>query len=429
MRNNHQSENATRMAQAKTRTAQANTGTRQDLTHAEQAQTRIVEAALRASETRMRLAAEATAVGIWEWNVVTNKILWDAQMFRIYGIPPTKDGYIEYDTWAGLVLPEDLALQEAMLQDTVRNSARGFREFRIRRPGETKCRHIQAGETVRTNDQGRAEWVVGTNLDITERKTAEEKIHQLNVNLEQRVAERTAQLKTANAELEAFSYSVSHDLRAPLRHVMGFVNLLQKDAASSLSEKNLKHLKTISDSAKRMGNLIDDLLDFSRVGRAVLNMTSVPLDQLVQETLGDLKEETKERKIVWEIWPLPTVRADRPLLRLVLVNLIANALKFTSQRAEAKIEIASAPGKNDEAVIFVRDNGAGFDPSYAHKLFGVFQRLHSDAEFEGTGIGLANVQRIIHRHGGRVWAEGRVDAGASFYFSIPKSTNGDIHGH
>jgi light-regulated signal transduction histidine kinase (bacteriophytochrome) len=178
-----------------------------------------------------------------------------------------------------------------------------------------------------------------------------------------------------------------------------------------------------------MGDLIDDLLDFSRVGRAVLNKTSVQLDQLIQETLGDFEEETKDRIITWEISPLPTVCADRALLRLVLVNLISNALKFTSHRAEAKIQIGSAPGKNGETVIFIRDNGAGFDPSYAHKLFGVFQRLHSNAEFEGTGIGLANVQRIIHRHGGSVWADGCVDAGATFYFSIPKQINGDINGH
>jgi light-regulated signal transduction histidine kinase (bacteriophytochrome) len=207
---------------------------------------------------------------------------------------------------------------------------------------------------------------------------------------------------------------------------MGFADLLKKEAGPSLSEKSLGHLTTISQSAQRMGTLIDDLLTFSRVGRSEIQKTDVNLDQLVQETLGDFQSETKGRKIVLNVHPLPFVRADRAMLRLVLVNLISNAVKFTSRRAEAKIEIGCAPGKNGETVVFVRDNGAGFDPQYTHKLFGVFQRLHSSEEFEGTGIGLANVQRIILRHGGRVWAEGVVDGGATFYFSIPNQS-GAIH--
>ena len=250
----------------------------------------------------------------------------------------------------------------------------------------------------------------------------------LNAELEQRVAERTAQLQAANEELEAFSYSVSHDLRAPLRHVMGFADLLQKEAGPSLSEKSLAHLKTISQAAERMGELIDDLLAFSRAGRAELQKTDVNLDELVRETLGDFQADTQERNIAWEIHPLPAVWADRALLRQVLVNLISNAVKFTGARAEAKIEIGCAPNTNGETVIFIRDNGAGFDPQYAAKLFGVFQRLHSSAEFEGTGIGLANVQRIIRRHGGRTWAEGAVEGGATFYFSIPKPKE-DLNGN
>jgi PAS domain S-box-containing protein len=272
------------------------------------------------------------------------------------------------------------------------------------------------------NEQGKPRQYVAIHTEITEHKAVEEKIQQLNVELEQRVVERTAQLQTANKELEAFSYSVSHDLRAPLRHVLGFVDMLRQDAGLSLSKGCLGHLAKISQAAKQMGQLVDDLLSFSRLAQSDMRRTEVNLDRLVKEALREFQGETKGRNIVWEVHPLPAVRADRALLRVVLVNLISNAVKFTGTRAEAKIEIGCAPSGDAETVIFIRDNGAGFDPRYAGKLFGVFQRLHSRNEFEGTGIGLANVQRIVHRHGGRTWAEGVVDGGATFYFSIPKQT-------
>jgi signal transduction histidine kinase len=239
--------------------------------------------------------------------------------------------------------------------------------------------------------------------------------------LELRVQQRTAQLEAANQELDAFSYSVSHDLRAPLRHIRGFASLLQEDAASALGDVGRGHVERIMSAAARMSQLIDDLLAFARLGRAPLATQPVALEALVLEAQRDVMADAGDRLIDWHIdAEAIVVSADAALLRQVLLNLLSNAVKYTRGRSPAQIEVrAQIDAARGEVVVAVRDNGAGFDPRYADRLFGVFQRLHSSDEFEGVGVGLANVRRIVHRHGGRTWAEGVKNQGATFWFTLP----------
>jgi PAS domain S-box-containing protein len=251
-----------------------------------------------------------------------------------------------------------------------------------------------------------------TARDVTEQKRAEEEI-----------IRQKGELEATNKELEAFSYSVSHDLRAPLRHIDGFVKLIEKQAAEKLDERGRRYLGIIANSARDMGNLIDDLLVFSRMSRTELHRINVAPESLVDEVVDSLQGEIHGRRIDWKLGALPQVEADPSMLRQVWANLIGNAVKYTRPREPAEIEIG-CNADNGEFVFHIRDNGVGFDMQYAHKLFGVFQRLHRAEDFEGTGIGLANVQRIVHRHGGRVWADGKVDGGATFFFSLPKTKTG-----
>ena len=257
-------------------------------------------------------------------------------------------------------------------------------------------------------------------VETLNRRRSEKRIHKLNEELNHHLL----QAEAANKELEAFSYSVSHDLRSPLRHIAGFVELLNKRDTSSLDEKSRHYLQVISESAQKMGALIDDLLEFSRMGRAGMIKAEINFDALVREVISELKEITDGREIIWEINPLPKVEGDAVMRRLVMTNLITNALKFTRPRPQARIGIGAITDNPNETLFYVRDNGVGFDMKYVDKLFGLFQRLHTLEEFEGTGIGLANVQRIIHRHGGRIWAEGAIDNGAVFWFSLPHTEGG-----
>jgi PAS domain S-box-containing protein len=258
--------------------------------------------------------------------------------------------------------------------------------------------------------------VSGAVRDVSERKHRDDHIQELN----QELTRRSTEVEAINKELEAFAYSISHDLRAPLRHMAGYTELLQKNASARLDDKDRRYMTIILEAAKRMGTLIDDLLSFSRIGRAERKESMVSLEELVKEIQGEALSETEGRNVAWKIGPLPDLYGDRSMLKLALLNLMSNAVKFTRNCPQAVIEIGYTDQSADGIVVFIKDNGVGFDMKYVSKLFGVFQRLHRAEEFEGTGIGLATVQRIIHRHGGHVWAESQVGVGTTFYFSIPR---------
>jgi PAS domain S-box-containing protein len=293
-----------------------------------------------------------------------------------------------------------------------------------------ELREIRVSASLLPLEHGTPRTMVSVFEDITERLQAERlreraqaELERLNRELEDRVRSRTAQLVAANNELEAFSYSVSHDLRAPVRHIDGFVKLLEREFPPP-TEKATHYLRTIAASSRRMGTLIDDLLALSRTARAPLEMRKVALRALLEEVLRDLRPDTAQRAIDWRIGSLPAVRGDPSLLRVVLHNLLANAVKYTRRQRAAIIEVGLERMDSGEAAVFVRDNGVGFDMSNADRLFGVFQRLHRDEEFEGTGIGLATARRIVHRHGGRIWGEGDPERGALFRFTVELAGEG-----
>ena len=264
----------------------------------------------------------------------------------------------------------------------------------------------------------------GTVRDITERQASEAEIRQLNEDLEYRVSERTLELTSINAELDAFAYSVSHDLRAPLRHIGGFVELLESELGEAISDDAKRYVTTIIDSSRKMGELIDDLLGFSRMSRTDMVKCDVDFNELVDDVIEQLLPDVGDREVQWVISPLPSVKADPALMAMVWMNLIQNSLKFTRDRNPTVIEIGVCEPEISGHTFYVKDNGVGFDSRYADKLFGVFQRLHREEEFEGTGIGLANVRRIVQRHGGGVRAESSIGSGATFYMNLPTELTG-----
>lgn len=372
--------------------------------------------ALRISEASLANAQRIAHIGNWDWNIPANELRWSDEIYRIFGVAPQEFG-ATYDAFIDYVHPDDREFVGRAVSDALLGKKPYSIDHRIvLSGGAEKIVHEQA--EVIFDEAGRAVKMSGTVQDVTERKRAEEEVRKLNVELEQRVAGRTKELQAAYDELEAFSYSVAHDLRAPLRIIEGFSRILLKEYDKSLDSTGRDYLARVQGASQRMGQLIDALLKLSHVMRTGITREDVDLSALAGNVAEELKKSQPERRAAFVIKEGLLAKGDPSLLRLVLENLIGNAWKFTSKKEQAAIEIGIETAADGSAVYFVKDNGAGFDMKYADRLFNPFQRLHAEIEFPGTGIGLATVQRIIQRHGGRIWADGQKDRGATFYFTI-----------
>jgi PAS domain S-box-containing protein len=375
--------------------------------------------ALAASETRYQRLFETAQDGILLLDSETAQIT-DANPFLTDLLGYSRQELVGKKLW-DIGLFQDISLSQDAFRKLQETEYVRYEDL----PLQTKSGHCINVEFVSNVYLAGGQRVIQCNIrDISDRKRAADKILKLNLELERRVEERTAALAAAKEDMEAFTYSAAHDLRAPLRHLNAFAELLAKNARGKLDESGVRYLAKIAASARRMGLLLDGLLAFARLGRAAIKPTTVSVAQLVGDFREEHRAELEDRQVTWKTGPLPTVYADPGLFGAALTNLLSNALKFTRKCKESIIEIGGRR-ENGMVIIFVKDNGAGFDMAYADKLFQVFHRLHREEEFEGTGVGLAIVGRIIERHGGRVWAESALGKGATFYFSLPEGGGAD----
>ncbi len=370
-------------------------------------------------EWKNRYEAVVRASGhlLYDWNPQTGKIIFGGDLERSigYSLAEMTGGITQ---WQSLVHPEDLQAFQTECDRAVASKKPLSLEYRVvHRDG--MVRYLQDNGYPLIDSEGKVSSVVGFRMDITSRKRDEERIRQMNSELERRVLERTAELEFANKEMEAFCYSISHDLRAPLRSIRGYSEIVLQEYGEKLDDRGEEYLKRACESAAHMNQLLDDLLRLSVISRGELRRDETNLNQLAQDIVAGLKSAEPQRKVKIKITRGLTTHGDARLLRIALGNLLSNAWKFTSRKTDALIEFGSAE-ENGEQCFFVRDNGEGFEMEWKHRLFGVFERLHSTKDFPGTGIGLAIVQRIIQRHGGRIWAEGKRLQGATFYFTLGK---------
>jgi PAS domain S-box-containing protein len=374
------------------------------------------EEQLRRSEHGLAEAQRIAHLGNWELDLVHNVLTWSDEIYRIFEIDPEKFG-ASYEAFLNTIHPDDRELVNNAYTESLKSKKPYDIAHRLLMQ-DGRVKYVNEKCETHYGEDGKPLRSVGTVHDITELKRAEDEVNALNRELEQRVVARTADLEAANKELESFSYSVSHDLRTPLRAIDGFSGMLLEDYAGKLDDEGKRLLNVVRDNTIRMGQLIDDILKFSRTGRLELTFAKIDMEKLAREVLAELQPSVADGKLQVEIEPIPPARGDNAMMHQVFVNLLSNAIKFSRNRDIARIKVGGAI-EGDEAVYYVKDNGAGFDMEFADKLFGVFQRLHGVTEFEGTGIGLAIVKRIVTRHGGRVWAEGKVNEGATIYFALP----------
>ena len=365
------------------------------------------------------LAAKATNDVLWDWDLKTQALWWGDTFYSKFGYT-REETSPDISSWKTRIHPEDLERVTQGIEDAIRHRKENWEaayRFRLS-SGEYAIIHDRG--YIKVNAAGSPERMVGAMIDITKETRAREEILRLNREMKQHIARRDIEIAAATSALEAFSYSVSHDLRAPIRHIISFAELLNRSNSDRLNEDGLRYLARIVESGQRMRELIEALLELSRLGRVKMQGSQLNLTSMVETIQRDFSVDLSGRRIEWTIHPLPNPWGDEILIRQVFVNLIDNAVKYTRTRKVALIEIG-AEDRGNAWELFVRDNGVGFDMKYSNRLFQVFQRLHSETEFEGFGVGLANVNQIIGLHGGRVWAEAEPDKGTTIFFTLPKS--------